>query len=133
MDACAHGMDRDWCYLCRVEGGGAGSSTLWGLDTLGEPAAPVEFRTGPMGETQADYLRFLCEEFGYGFEPDLTEGEADLLMESFLEEPMTERQRLTLGALCQVVGAPLETDLSYGEARGKVRRLFALRALRTTA
>jgi hypothetical protein len=108
----------------------ASPRTAWGLD---EPPEDQVFSKEPMGEAQADYLRFLCEEFGYSFEPDLAAGEADILIESFLEEPMTEQQRATLVALATDVGESLPEGLSYAGARQQIRTLVTRRALGRSA
>jgi hypothetical protein len=129
MERCDHDLDATWCYLCRVDQSGA-PQAAWGVadDPTGR-----EFRAEPMGEAQADYLRFLCEEFGYSFEPDLTMGEADLLVESFLNEPMTPRQVATLAALAAEAHEAISDPLTYAEARRQIRALVARRALRHTA
>ena len=38
MDGCTHGMDADWCYLCRIERSGADPRVAWGLGS----SAPEE-------------------------------------------------------------------------------------------
>ncbi|MEA2579199.1 MAG: hypothetical protein QOE83_91 [Actinomycetota bacterium] len=126
MERCQHGLETTWCYLCRVDRS-ASPRAAWGLDD--EPPEDWVFSKEPMGEAQADYLRFLCEEFGYSFEPDLAAGEADILIESFLEEPMTEQQRATLVALTTDVGESLPEGLSYAGARRQIRTLVTRRAL----
>ena len=129
MERCRHGLDTTWCYLCRVDESGA-PQAAWGLE---DPPEGWEFRGEPMGEAQAEYLRFLCEEFGYTFEPDLAAGEADLLIESLLEESMTERQAHTLELLSQEAGQDVPTGLTYAEARRRIRVLVTRRALRFSA
>lgn len=130
MDRCEHGLEATWCYLCRVDQCGA-PHAAWGLED--GPTDGWEFRRETMGHAQAEYLRFLCEEFGYSFEPDLTAGEADLLIGSFLDEPMTPRQAHTLDLLAQEIGQDVETSLSYAQARRRIRVLVAQRALRFSA
>lgn len=132
MDACPHGMDAAWCYLCRIDASGADPRTAWGLDALDGPGEDdwEEF-TGPMTDAQAGHLRFLCREFGESFDGTLTEGQAALVIVSFLEEPMRETQARTLTRLCERAGTPLDPDLTYGEARTAIRRLVALRGLQS--
>lgn len=129
MERCTHGLDTTWCYLCRVDESGA-PHAAWGLE---DPPEGWEFREEPMGEAQAEYLRFLCEEFGYSFEPDLAAGQADVLIESFLDEPMTERQAHTLELLAREAGQDVPTALTYAEARQRIRVLVTRRALRFSA
>jgi hypothetical protein len=131
MEICAHAMDRGWCYLCHVEASGADPRAIWGLDVWDAPGAPWEERTEPMTSSQADHLRFLCREFGDRFDETLTEGEASVVVESFLDEPLSDRQARTLMWLCEKAGAPLGRDLTYGQARGQIRKLVALRGLRS--
>ncbi|MBI3647157.1 MAG: hypothetical protein HY240_00095 [Actinobacteria bacterium] len=130
MEFCGHGMDRSWCYLCHLEGGGVDPRTAWGLDAEDGPV-PWERRREPMTETQAGHVRFLCEEFGEPFDESLTEHEAGIVVRSFLEEPMSDRQRRTLRWLCEKSGAPMPEDLTYRQARSQIRKLVALRGLRS--
>lgn len=131
MDVCGHAMDRGWCYLCHVEGSEADPRAIWGLDVWDGPEGPWEQRTEPMTRSQASYLRFLCGEFGERFDDTLTEGEASVVVESFLGEPISDRQARTLMWLCEKSGAPMAKDLSYGQARSQIRKLVALRGLRS--
>jgi hypothetical protein len=82
-----------------------------------------------MTPMQAEYIRFLCEEFGEAFDSTLTEDEAAVVIEDFTREPMSESQARTLARLSERDGAEAPTDLTYGEARTEIRRLVALRGL----
>jgi hypothetical protein len=130
MERCGHGMDADWCYLCRIERSGVDPRAAWGLDALDVDGDPL-LRTGPMRPSQNGFLRFLCEEFAEGFDDTLTEGEAELVVESFLDEPMTEAQARTLAWLAEHAAAPVDDGLTYGQARTQIRRLVALRGLKS--
>jgi hypothetical protein len=129
MDGCAHAMEPAWCYLCRIEASGADPATAWGV--LDEPDEPWERRTGPMTLHQLGYLRFLCDEFAEGSDPSLTEGEATVVIQSFLDEPMSEDQERTLRWLIERVGAAFDGGLTYGQARSAIRRLVASRGLKS--
>ena len=131
MDPCQHGMDQTWCYLCRVDGSGADPRSAWGLDVWDASPLPWERRIEPMTPTQKGYLRFLCREFGAEFDATLSEGETDVVIESFLDEPMNESQARTLEWLSAQAGKPFDAGLTYGEARGQIRKLVALRGLRS--
>jgi hypothetical protein len=131
MDLCAHAMDRGWCYLCHLDASDVEPRTAWGLDVWDAPEGPWERRTEPMTSFQAGYVRFLCAEFGERFDDTLTEGEASVVVESFLGEPMSDRQARTLMWLCEKSGAPMAKDVTYGEARSQIRKLVALRGLRS--
>jgi hypothetical protein len=124
-------MDRRWCYLCHVEASQADPRAVWGLDGSDAPEGPWEHRTDPMTPSQAGYVRFLCGEFGDRFDDTLTEGEASVVVDSFLSEPMSDRQARTLMWLCEKSGAPMGRDLNYGQARAQIRKLVALRGLRS--
>jgi hypothetical protein len=130
MDRCAHAMEQEWCYLCRIDGSGADPRAAWGLDAWDDEREP-EDRTGPMSLARVGYLRFLCEEFGERFDPSLTDGESQLVLESFLEEPMSDSQARTLFFLSQLVGQEPATGLTYGQARSTIRRLVAIRGLKS--
>jgi hypothetical protein len=130
MERCAHGMEQDWCYLCRIESSGTDPRAAWGLDTWDDEGDP-EDRIGPMTPSRAGYLRFLCSEFGDTFDATLTDGESSIVLDSFLAEPMSESQARTLVFLSQLVGAEPEDDLTYGQARSKIRRLVAHRGLKS--
>jgi len=123
-------MEREWCYLCRIESSGADPRAAWGLDAWDDEGDP-EDRIGPMTLARAGYLRFLCREFGETFDPSLTDGESAIVVESFLSEPMSDSQARTLFFLGQLVGAEPETGLSYGQARSKIRGLVAHRGLKS--
>lgn len=129
MSPCNHGMDRSWCYPCRIENGGVSARAGWGLDTAEH--SPDARHGGPMASDQAEELRFLCAEFGADFDPTLTEGEAAIVIHSFLDEPLSEAQERSLGWLSERVGSELEPGLTYGKARSAIRRFIALRGLRS--
>ena len=126
-------MDRAWCYLCRVESGGADARAAWGLDLPDVTGDDRGSAGDPMSGIRASYLRFLCGEFGYPFDDSLRDGEAGLLIESFLDEPTTPQQRRTLEWLSRDREDGVEEHLTYGEARDRIRRLVAARALRSSA
>jgi hypothetical protein len=130
MERCAHGMEPDWCYLCRVDASGVDPRAAWGLDVWDDEGDP-EDRIGPMAPSRVAYLRFLCEEFGDTFDPTLNDGESSIVLESLLAEPMTDSQARTLFFLGQLTGSEAEAQLTYGEARSKIRRLVAHRGLRS--
>jgi hypothetical protein len=130
MERCAHGMEPDWCYLCRIESSGTDPRAAWGLDAWDDEGDPDD-RIGPMSAPRAGYLRFLCSEFGDTFDATLTDGESSIVLDSFLAEPMSEPQARTLFFLSQLVGADVETELTYGQARSKIRRLVAHRGLKS--
>jgi hypothetical protein len=129
MERCQHGMETAWCYRCRVETCGEEPRAAWGLDTV-EHDDDLAL-TGPMTADQAAELRFLCAEFGESFDPTLTEGEAATVVGTFLDEPMSASQAQTLAWLSERAGAEAPTDLTYGRARSQIRRLVALRGLRS--
>lgn len=85
----------------------------------------------PMTRSQGAYLRFLCDEFGYEFDPALSSGDAALVIESFMGEPPTDSQVRTLAWLCERAGVDVEDGLSYGQMGTKIRRLVALRGLKS--
>ena len=130
MERCAHGMEQQWCYLCRIDSSETDPRAAWGLDTWDDEGDP-EDRIGPMTRARAGYLRFLCSEFGDTFDATLTDGESSIVLDSFLAEPMSESQARTLVFLSQLVGAEPEDDLTYGQARSKIRRLVAHRGLKS--
>jgi hypothetical protein len=102
----------------------------WGLedpDWIDDPAV----LPGPMDRDRAAYLRFLASEYREDFDETLTEGESVLLIESYLGEPMTPPQLETLRSLAAHASVALDEDLTYGQARMTIRRLVALRGLRT--
>jgi hypothetical protein len=129
MSSCGHGMDPGWCYPCRIESSGVSARAAWGLDTAEH--APDVRHGGPMAPDQAEELRFLCAEFDVTFDPSLTEGEAAIVVHSFLDEPPSDEQERSLGWLCERVGAQTEPGLTYGKARSSIRRFIALRGLRS--
>jgi hypothetical protein len=125
-----HAMDETWCYLCRIDGSGLPSTAAWGLDVQDDTEG-TPLRTGPMTRAQRQYLRFLCHEFSCEFDPYLTQDEAGLVIESFLADPMSSDQSKTLVELSQRAGVPMDADLTYGAARTKIRRLVAMRGLKS--
>ena len=132
MDRCGHGMDAAWCYLCRIDASGVAPSLAWGLEDEDAPGVDdYENFTGPMSAERARYLRFLCDEFDVPFDDTLTEGESAVVTISFLEEPMTDPQSRTLAWFAGDAAATADARLTYGEARQKIRRLVALRGLRS--
>jgi hypothetical protein len=132
MDRCAHGMDAAWCYLCRIEASEVAPHVAWGLEDDDAPGVEdYEGYTGAMSAERSSYLRFLCDEFGVPFDDTLNEGEAAVVTISFLEEPMTEPQARTLAWFAGNAAGTSDQALSYGEARLKIRRLVALRGLKS--
>ncbi len=123
-------MDPSWCYLCVVDDFGVDTQVLWGV-ALDEDLADLERSKGPMTVDMAGYLRFLCEEFGLFFDPTFTQGEAAMVIRSFFVEPATASQQRTLSHLEGRAGDEGAADLTYGAARLKIRRLVALRGLRS--
>ena len=130
MEPCSHGMEPTWCYLCRIDASGVDPRSAWGLDAIDGVEDP-DLHPGPMRLGQSAYLRFLCGEFQEIFDASLTEGQAVLVIESFLDEPLDESQGRTLEWLCERAGVPAEDGLTYGQARTKIRRLVAVRGLRS--
>ena len=128
VDGCTHGMDAAWCYLCRIDRSGIDPQILWGItdEELGDEAHDE----GPMVPELEGYLRFLCEELDLRFDPTFTQGEAARVIPSLLTDPATDSQQRTLAALGERVGDVPDVT-SYGDARSKIRRLIALRGLRT--
>lgn len=122
-------MDPGWCYPCRIEGSGVPAHAAWGLDTADHDPDPG--LAGPQCPDQEHELRFLCTEFGAEFDGALTEGEAAIVIRSFLDEAPTDHQARTLAWLCERMGSPLETGLTYGKARSAIRRFIAVRGLRS--
>lgn len=53
------------------------------------------------------------------------------MIPSLLGDPASESQTQTLAWLAEHAGGDAGTGLSYGEARAKIRRLVALRGLRS--
>lgn len=129
---CQHGMEPSWCYLCHLETADVDSRVIWGLeDDEGPTLDDWETWTGPMPSDQERYLRFLCAEFGVPFDETLREGEAAVVIISFLEEPMLERQARTLTWLSEHAGVAVDERSDYAAARATIRRLVALRGLRS--
>jgi hypothetical protein len=123
-------MDADWCYLCRIERSGVDPRAAWGLDVIDDDGDPL-LRTGPMLPGQERFLRFLCEEFSEGFDDTLNQGEAAVIVASFLDEPTSQSQARTLAWLSEHTGIPADDGLSYGQARTEIRRLVAIRGLKS--
>jgi hypothetical protein len=119
-------MESAWCYLCRVDDFGIDPQILWGI-ALDEDLPDLRSIKGPMAPDVAGYLRFLCDEMSLQFDPTFTQGQAAIVIESFLLDPATANQHETLAHL----GAGEADDLGYGAARTKIRRLVALRGLRS--
>lgn len=124
---CSHGMDAAWCYLCRVDGYGVDPQVLWGL-ALDDDLYELAQRAGPMDDDLAGYLRFFCEEFRFGYDETFTQQEAATVIDGFLADAPTASQRQTIAALD---GGATVDDMTYAEARTKIRRMVALRGLRS--
>ncbi len=127
MAACAHGMDAAWCYLCRVDNEGTDPHVLWGL-AFDDDLELLETSPDPMTPEMAGYLRFLCEDLTMRYDDTFTHGEAAMVIQGLLTDPATDAQRRTITALG---GDGATASLSYGEARTMVRRMIALRGLRS--
>jgi hypothetical protein len=121
-------MDAAWCFLCRVDAYDVDPQVLWGL-TLDDELDLLETTPGSMDEDLAGYLRFFCDEFGFGFDPTFTQQEAAVVITGFLGDGASASQRQTIAALGG--GGEAEGDLSYAAARTKIRRMIALRGLRS--
>jgi hypothetical protein len=127
MAACAHGMDAAWCYLCRVDNEGTDPHVLWGL-AFDDDLELLETSPDPMTPEMAGYLRFLCDELHMRYDDTFTHGEAAMVIQGLLTDPASDSQRRTLIAL----GADGTAEtLSYGQARTTIRRMIALRGLRS--
>ena len=125
-------MEGAWCYLCRIEDSGVDPQVAWGLEDDDAPGVDdYEGFTDPMSPTRVRYLRFLCDEFGVPFDETLNQGEAAVVTISFLEEPMTESQVRTLEWFAAHGNGTTDPSLTYAEARQKIRRLVALRGLKS--
>ena len=125
-------MEAAWCYLCRIEACGVAPHVAWGLEDDDAPGVDeYENFTAPMSAERARYLRFLCDEFDVPFDGSLNEGEAAVVTISFLEEPMSEPQARTLEWFAEHGIGTAGGSLTYGEARQKIRRLVALRGLKS--
>jgi hypothetical protein len=121
-------MDAAWCYLCRVDNGGADAHVLWGL-AFDDDLEPLERSTHPMSDEMSGYLRFLCDELGMRYDDTFTQGEAAMVIQGLLTDPATTSQRQTIAALAGE--ATDDQTLMYSEARTKIRRMVALRGLRS--
>jgi len=120
-------MDAAWCYLCRVDNEGTDPHVLWGL-AFDDDLELLETSPDPMTPEMAVYLRFLCEELTMRYDDTFTHGEAAMVIQGLLTDPATDAQRRTITALG---GDGATASLSYGEARTMVRRMIALRGLRS--
>ena len=120
-------MDAAWCYLCRVDNEGTDPHVLWGL-AFDDDLEILETEPGPMLPEMAGYLRFLCDELHMRYDDTFTQGEAALVIQGLLTDPATDSQRRTIAAL----GGDGSADaMTYGQARTTVRRMIALRGLRS--
>jgi hypothetical protein len=81
-----------------------------------------------MDEDLAGYLRFFCDEFNFGYDPTFTQQEAAVVIGGFLVDAASDSQRRTIAALA---GSEETVELTYAEARTKIRRMVALRGLRS--
>jgi hypothetical protein len=132
MEACPHGMGPDWCYLCHVDSAGVDSRTAWGLDDDDIDLDTWDERRDPMPLELEGYIDFLCTEFDLPFDDrTLTRGEAELLISGFMDEVLSDSQARTLDWLTAKTGTPADRDLTYGQARAAIRRLVALRGLKS--
>lgn len=120
-------MDAAWCYLCRVDSEGTDPHVLWGL-AFDDDLELLETSPDPMSSEMAGYLRFLCDELNMRYDETFTHGEAAMVIQGLLTDPATESQRRTLIALG---GDGTAETLSYGHARTTIRRMIALRGLRS--
>ena len=120
-------MDAAWCYLCRVDDEGTDPHVLWGL-AFDDDLEILETAAGPMSPEMAGYLRFLCDELHMRYDDTFTQGEAALVIQGLLTDPATDSQRRTIAALG---GDGTADTMTYGQARTTVRRMIALRGLRS--
>ena len=136
-------MEAAWCYLCRIDASGVDSHTAWGLDAFDPPDVPDDeghdgggndggsHESGGMTEAQSAHLRFLCQEFGAAFDASLSREHAALEIANLIAHPMPEPQARTLAWLSERQGTPVDPTLTYGQARTAIRRLIALRGLKS--
>ena len=120
-------MDAAWCYLCRVDDEGTDPHVLWGL-AFDDDLEILETEPGPMSAEMAGYLRFLCDDLHMRYDDTFTHGEAALVIQGLLMDPATDSQRRTITALG---GDGTAVTMTYGQARTAVRRMIALRGLRS--
>jgi hypothetical protein len=120
-------MDVAWCYLCRVDNEETDPHVLWGL-AFDDDLELLETSTDTMTPEMSGYLRFLCDELHMRYDDTFTHGEAAMVIQGLLTDPATESQRLTLKALD---GDGADDTLSYGRACTNIRRMIALRGLRS--
>jgi hypothetical protein len=121
-------MDAAWCYLCRVDQGGTDAHVLWGL-AFDDDLELLESSTDPMSPEMSGYLRFLCDELGMRYDDTFAQGEAAMVIQGLLTDPATTSQRQTTAALAGE--ATDDQALTYSDARTKIRRMVALRGLRS--
>jgi len=121
-------MDAAWCYLCRVDQGGTDAHVLWGL-AFDDDLELLESATDPMSPEMSGYLRFLCDELRLRYDDTFTQGEAAMVIQGLLTDPATASQRQTIAALAGE--ATDDQALTYSDARTKIRRMVALRGLRS--
>jgi hypothetical protein len=81
-----------------------------------------------MDEDLAGYLRFFCDEFNFRYDPTFTQQEAAVVIGGFLVDTASDSQRRTIEALA---GSDETASLTYAGARTKIRRMIALRGLRS--
>ena len=124
-------MDAAWCFLCRIDQSGVDPRAAWGLDAFDGPLDEAGDPTDPMTDQQERHLRFLCEEFGVPFGDPLTRREAALALHRFAQGPMPETQKKTLAWLSERQGTSVDLAQTYGQARTTIRRLVALRGLKS--
>ncbi len=121
-------MDAAWCYLCRVDQGGTDAHVLWGL-AFDDDLELLETSTDPMSDDMSGYLRFLCDELHMRYDDTFTQGESAMVIQGLLTDPATTSQRQTVAALAGE--SSTDEALTYGQARTKIRRMVALRGLRS--
>jgi hypothetical protein len=121
-------MDAAWCYLCRVDHGGTDAHVLWGL-AFDDDLELLETSTDPMSDEMSGYLRFLCDELHMRYDDTFTQGESAMVIQGLLTDPASPSQQQTVAALAgEATG---NETLTYGQARTKIRRMVALRGLRS--
>ena len=108
--------------------GGTDAHVLWGL-AFDDDLELLETSTAPMSDEMSGYLRFICDELHMRFDDSFTQGESAMVLQGLLTDPATTSQRQTIAALAGE--ATTDETLTYGEARTKIRRMVALRGLRS--
>jgi hypothetical protein len=121
-------MDAALCYLCRVDHGETDAHVLWGL-AFDDDLELLETSTDPMSDDMSGYLRFLCDELHMRYDDTFTQGESAMVIQGLLTDPATTSQRQTVAALAGE--SSTDEALTYGQARTKIRRMVALRGLRS--